>query len=306
MDKIKICAEVVNRTIAEMLAEENDAIGYYTQFNIIKSAFVQSHSIELQKEDIARRLALLDLFYTTNFNRFAEFGIDDLTDAIWNLTQDSNGKHSDSVLVEKVETFVSNCCNPTTHQLDDNPIFESFFAPSAVFGISMSAGKLKGYAAQSLISKYLFFLLESHHSENNTFGFPIFDSIAKELQEPLIKKLGGKNVIGCGMIEYVARMKVLLDCLKDSCGGNRTVWNMPSSVCNTQFGLLDYFLWRVGKCGRFSFSLLWSKVEKRNHYFTAEKLKGDTEKGMHLNLTDFNALPSRFQKWHIIYHSIKD
>ena len=80
------------------------------------------------------------------------------------------------------------------------------------------------------------------------------------------------------------------------------IWKTLTGVCNTQFGLLDFFLWRIGKSGQFSFSLLWNREEKKQHYQVAKRLA----KGNSSNYTiDFNSLPKRFQDWHNIYQSIK-
>lgn len=296
----------VNRFIAEMLAEEavsEDSSrmpdnGYFTQFNLINRAFVAGQGCEFQREDIATRLSLIDLFYTTNFNRFAEFGLEKLTDNIWNLCCDGNGSHSDIELVKKVEAFVEDCTNDH-EKARKSEIFTTLF--NAKFGIIKPGEDNNGHSAQSLISKYLFFLLENHHSAN-TIGFPIFDSIAKELQIPLYKKLVGGKASGSDMGGYIKKMRAILDCLKDSLDKYSNVWQMPSTVCQTQFGLLDYFLWRIGKSGRFSFSLLWSKKEKAAHYLAAERLR----KNKYSNpLADFNSLPRRFRDWHTTYQSIK-
>ena len=326
LQKIDISAAVINGCIADMLniagregtcpAEEgltsireksnlNKATGYSTQFDIINSAYQLFSTNGLQKIDIARRLALIDLFYTTNLNRYAEFGLSELTETIWNLCDDSKGNHTDSELAKKVEDFVKECSfNPNTAY--QNPVYKNLFSPTAKFGITgvKEENGLKvpqKHGAESLISKYLFFLLENHHTPGNMLGFPIFDRIAYELQGPLLKKLNIASQRRKDMVCYVRDMTLILDCLVNSPDPNSRIWKMPTVVCNTQFGLLDYFLWRIGKSGKFSFSLLWSKAEKIAHYPAASRL---ADKKQPSTATDFYSLPQRFQDWHIIYISI--
>ncbi|MDE5850951.1 MAG: hypothetical protein K2H38_12485 [Muribaculaceae bacterium] len=326
LQKIDISAAVINGCIADMLnnagregtcpAEEgltsireesklNQDTGYSTQFDIINSAYQLFSTNGLQKVDIARRLALIDLFYTTNLNRFAEFGLAELTERIWNLCVDSMGNHTDSELVKKVEDFVKECSlNPNTAY--QNPIYQNLFSPTAKFGITdvkeeNGSAVPQKHGAESLISKYFFFLLENHHTPENVLGFPIFDRIAYELQGPLLKKLNMASRRQKDMVCYVRNMTSILDCLVNSPDPNSRIWKMPTIVCNTQFGLLDYFLWRIGKSGKFSFSLLWSKAEKIAHYPAASRL---ADKNQPSTATDFYSLPQRFQDWHIIYISI--
>jgi hypothetical protein len=304
----------INLDIKKMLSYEskdeeknNDKgnIGYDTQFDLIKHSFTVYPSRELQLEDVATRLSLLDLFYTTNFNRFVEFGLHQLANVIWNLCEDPNGFHSDATLVDKVEKFVRDCSDPNK-KAEDNEVFKQLLDDSVKFGLvrveeekeEEKEGVPIGNGAQSLVSKYLFFLLENNKS-SNLLGFPIYDSIAKNLQNPMLKKLGIKVQSDNSVIGYVKKMSAILDCLMHS--ANNGVWQLQNSRCNTRFGLLDYFLWRVGKCGTFSFSLLWSNVEKYD-YITAKKSQ-DSDSPQ--NTEDFDFLPPRFKDWYNVYISIK-
>ncbi|MDE6538392.1 MAG: hypothetical protein K2M13_10235 [Muribaculaceae bacterium] len=326
LQKIDISAAVINGCIADMLAvagregtiQNNEELsangeeykliqvtGYTTQFDVINSAYKVSSTAGLQKIDIARRLALIDLFYTTNLNRFAEFGLAALTETIWDLCDDGHGNYSDSELVRKVETFINECVT-NTKAASSNLLYLKLFSPKAKFGITdvkeeNGVNVAKKHSAESLVSKYFFFLLENFHTPGNVLGFPIFDSIAYELQGSLLKKLGIVSQRRKNMVSYIANMKLILDFLVNSPDSNSRIWNMPTAVCNTQFGLLDYFLWRIGKSGKFSFSLLWSKAEKVVHYPAASRLKN---KNCPSTATDFYSLPQRLQDWHILYCSI--
>jgi hypothetical protein len=309
----------INLDIKKMLSYEskdeeknNDKgnIGYDTQFDLIKHSFTVYPSRELQLEDVATRLSLLDLFYTTNFNRFVEFGLHQLANVIWNLCEDPNGFHSDATLVDKVEKFVRDCSDPNK-KAEDNEVFKQLLDDSVKFGLvrveeekeEEKEGVPIGNGAQSLVSKYLFFLLENNKS-SNLLGFPIYDSIAKNLQNPMLKKLGIKVQSDNSVIGYVKKMSAILDCLMHS--ANNGVWQLQNSRCNTRFGLLDYFLWRVGKCGTFSFSLLWSNVEKKKYYITAKNLQKKLKNSVSpQNTKDFDHLPSRFKDWYNVYISIK-
>lgn len=307
LQPINISASLLNQSIVNMWVEEANLKSgrlntpYFTQFDLINKVFKGDHFVNLRPEDIATRLSMIDLFYTTNFNRFSEFGLEELTEIIWNLCCEKSGHHSDSELVKKVEYFVSECYN-NPNNARESELNNCLFTSSAKFGIVKVADKPIGYTAQSLVSKYLFFLLETHHSQGNTLGFPIYDSIANDLQKPLLKRLNRRTMTENDMVGYVGGMKTLLDCLINDSPSDNHVWQMPSLACNTQFGLLDYFLWRIGKSGLFSFSLLWTKEEKQKHYIIAEKLKHKTTDNFQ---EDFRSLPLRFQEWNNVYNAIK-
>jgi hypothetical protein len=96
----------INDCIRRMLAEEKDlkALSSNTAFGnnieVIKRTFrpcpCPTCPHQFSKMDIYHRLILIDSLYSTNINRMRSFGLEEMTDVIWNLCDDGNGNHSDA------------------------------------------------------------------------------------------------------------------------------------------------------------------------------------------------------------------
>mgnify|MGYP003313849935 FL=1 len=57
--------------------------------------------------DIYHRLILIDSLYSTNINRMRNFGLEEMTDVIWDLCDDRNGNHSDAHLAQSLAYLIS-------------------------------------------------------------------------------------------------------------------------------------------------------------------------------------------------------
>ena len=78
--------------------------------------------------------------------------------------------------------------------------------------------------------------------------------------------------------------------------------------------MLDYFLWRICKVGRFSFSLLITPSELRNHRISFIKIKAlqkyAASHKQYANIAEakmvmeLRYLPPRFLAWYIVYSKI--
>ena len=148
-------------------------------------------------------------------------------------------------------------------------------------------GYIKGVqntTAPSLLSKYFFFAAIACNNNGN-WGFPIYDTIAKEMMVKVQKflKIPQTKISTSGVLDinqYVMGMKSIVDALSIS---NPSLWSKVF-----KFELLDYFLWHIGKAGHQSYSLLMTKNEIRACY-----LRGKITK-----------LPKRITDWQDIYDKL--
>lgn len=164
---------------------------------------------------------------------------------------------SDEDLLESIEDFRKKALA----QLDseDIPLFKG------EYGIT-SDGK-KGSKAISLISKYCYFLYLSK-KEQYPDGYPIFDSLAREMVGRLLKYLGveQKLIKIETMSDHIRATARLYDALKKF---------YPSSTLQA-FDLLDRLLWRLGKVSQGSLSLL---IKQTSYEKVLENLK-NTQQGI--------------------------
>lgn len=228
------------------------------------------------KGDIYRRLAIIDNLYGTNIVRMRQFGLADLTERIWQLCNDGNGNHSDYELICKAVNFVSmsssNISSATSAQT--NALLQAF---TGGYGVTSYTPKKVSYPeAPSILSKYIYFLMQSYLPNN--LGFPIYDTIvckyaprlAKLLQIPIIR--GSLS----NMPKYINLLSKIIQVLEKD---NPYLWNQGNPI-KTKFALLDYFLWHIGKSKNQSYSLLLTKQEYLQ-YITSGKM----------------AIPKRIQNW---------
>ena len=180
---------------------------------------------------------------------------------------------------------------------------------SQYYGYIVDAHGITRLTAESLLSKYLFFLLDATPC---TVGFPINDSIVKDLSVKIAKKLNIPSaLIKTGtMWELCVLLKAIVDVLSQR---DPALWNNPMPL-RSKFALLDYFLWRIGKVGRFSFSLLITPSELRNHSISFIKIKAlQKYAASHKQyakiakakmVMELRNLPPRFLAWYIVYSKI--
>lgn len=246
---------------------------------------------------IYQRLALIDLFYGTNVFRMRQFGLEELASAIWSGCYDATtDAHSDAILANKAISFVN---TPS----DSHLIHTDLFAKS--YGYVVDTTGVHSQFAESLLSKYLFFLVNAH---GDKVGFPIYDSIVRGLSKKIGKKLGLPVTKNETMHELTALLNSILAKLKSR---NGKLWqNLPKGI-KSQYDLLDYFLWRIGKVGRFSFSLIITRSEFAQYwpdFVVLKQIEADknlTKKEKEQKMRDnLDCLPEKYRKWHDIYTKI--
>ncbi len=260
---------------------------YSIDVEIISDMFKPTHYTngEITIVLVMQRLALIDLFYSTNLVQFTDFGISQLAQAIFDLSQ-GNGGHFDSVLAAKAQDFVQ---NPSTAHVIYTDLFDK------KYGFQFRAApknkgtyKLDQTYAVSIISKYLYFLLEAQGCPE---GFPIYDSIVKELLPKIGRKLGQKitkNSIQ-DIVPYVTAIKTVADAI-----------GVQRRNGLSKFAVFDFFLWRIGKVGRANFSLLLTEQEVVQYQTTLADIKANRDAPA--NLPPLIAqLPGRFLLWYHIY-----
>ncbi|MGN0212352.1 MAG: hypothetical protein ACI4AN_05330 [Muribaculaceae bacterium] len=255
---------------------------------------------KLTKMLIMHRLALIDLFYGTNVNRMRQFGLSEIAEQLWQLSLDAQGNHTDAELARKAINFVAN--TSANHQLQVD-LF------SKKYGYIIEGKGIKRMTAESLLSKYLFFLVDA---TANKMGFPIYDSIVKDLSVKIAKKLRiQKSLIKTGtMWQLCELLKAIVAELQKR---DPALWNNQTAL-HSKFALLDYFLWRIGKVGRFNFSLLITYSELRKYSKTLRKIKAlQNYKAKHKQaakiatskmVLELRNLPPRFLAWYNVYTKI--
>ena len=115
-DNAKIINGLIRKMVPYMLYPSDylhtfQIPGIFKSSQIIKETFVQSTNIPcvLTKELIYKRLALIDLFYCYGVYKEREFGLEELTDVIWNLSETTDGDHTDyhRVIQTSISIFAS-------------------------------------------------------------------------------------------------------------------------------------------------------------------------------------------------------
>ena len=270
-DSYPNCTDNTNKI--EICDDNTEPTGFELQNKIIKDMFGCNNpnycSANITKDDIHRQLIVLDSLYTTNIERMREFGLEEIAEAIWKLCDNGAGVYALGNLTTKL-----GITNPLHPQITN--IFSGKY------------GYIKGIqntSAPSLLSKYFFFAAIACNNNGN-WGFPIYDTIAKEMMVKVQGFLGIPQTrissnSSINISQYVMGMKSIVDTLSIS---NPSLW---SNVY--KFELLDYFLWHVGKAGHKSYSLLMTKNEIMACYSNGEITK----------------LPKRITDWQDIYNKLQ-
>lgn len=231
------------------IAEINELLDKISS-DIISTNFTNSYKKEKQEilrifrttggdnynqESIELRLIVIDSLYSTNMGK-RYFAFDDLSSEIYSL-----GTNEKEVM-EKIKQFRN---NPTSTP-------EIFFMFDKEYGIHKN-GKSAG-EAKSLLSKYCYFQLMI--DPNDKIGFPIYDSLAKNMYQPVCNYIGltNKRKISSSsdinIIAYLTMMKELVSKLIIS-----------GTYPLQDFDILDAYLWRMGKFSEGNFSLLLNKED---------------------------------------------
>ncbi|MGM9844733.1 MAG: hypothetical protein ACI30K_00675 [Muribaculaceae bacterium] len=291
----ELCAKL-NDSIASQSASgiSGNATSFETHRDAIEDLFSGSHQVTGQSNDIIliiQRLALIDLFYSTNVNGMRQFGLSHIAKAIIRFGSDSD-------LAQQAIAFVK--APSRNHNIAKELILKDDY------GYDKDGDGMK---ATSLISKYLFFLVNAH---GDKVGFPIYDSVVRDLLPALADKLGlnqgNKKLKISEMTDYTIAVKNIISALSQN---DSDLWNTfgNATYIKSQCDLLDYFLWRIGKAGNLSFSLLVTENELKSLtkpgpsiIAQIKNIKKDTIL-THPEL--FDKLPQRLTIWHILYLILK-
>ena len=205
---------------------------YIQQREVIKTTFQNGKPYSVIT--IMQRLVVIDSLYSTNAS-FNYFSFEDMATAIYSL----GPQEQDAINYFK---------EIAQGGVDTNKIF------SGKYGIRKNAEP--GNVATSLLSKYAYYQLL--FQPGNALGFPIYDSLVKEvLPTILLQTLGVKVkktfLNSCTIEEFIQTVNLLRDAVF-----NNTTTRMS---CLQQFDILDAYLWRLGKIKNGNLSLLFTKNE---------------------------------------------
>ncbi len=228
-DLIDLAREVSNET----------RIGYSSNKELIKKQFKTNVSYNVNSNEnvvsnIYMRLSLIDYFYSTNMGR--------TFDSIYDMSKKINNIGDVEKQKEHFNKFLKNPMDKETYE-------DSIF--SKQFGYRKKIKEKNGIHAQSLLSKYAYFLLDG--------DYPIYDDLAKKSMEQLIS-MKIKNIKS-----FYDQIKILKEELKDN-----------------SYDDLDRLLWLLGKVKKGSYSLIINRENYEKLYIGAsewftEKMKSQND-----------------------------
>ncbi|MBR4154993.1 MAG: hypothetical protein IKT96_06595 [Paludibacteraceae bacterium] len=283
----------INDCIRRMLDYEREWKGKFTdntEFTnneeVIKRTFAPcpcpTCPHEFSQMDIYHRLILIDSLYSTNVNQMRTFGLEEMTDAIWNLCSNGNGNHSDAFLAQSLHYLI------TLQQQNVTPLIKAFNDEYGYYEKIITNNNVKQIIlakakAISLLSKYFYFVALMQKADD--YGFPIYDSIVCGLIRPVEKYIGllPLSINLDNMQNFILAVKRIVDALESA---DPNLWN-PQNSGKLKFELLDYFLWHIGKAGEKTYNSLLSKTEYLSFY--PNKIN----------------LPHRIVEWENMYNKIK-
>lgn len=238
--------------ITSDIISSNSKNNYGSQKQKIVRIFKTTSEQNYDQESIELRLIVIDSLYSTNMAK-RYFAFEDLSSTIYSLGSVENE------VIKKIQCFRN---NPSS--VPD--VFNIFEANE--YGIHKN-GKSAG-EAKSLISKYFYFQLMLDAEDR--IGFPIYDSLAKNMYKPVCNYIGLmdtpklSSTPDVNIIAYLSLLKKLASKLE-----------INGQYELQDFDILDAYLWRMGKFSEGNFSLLLNKDE----YLTlikAYNLKGYEKK----------------------------
>ncbi len=222
--------------ISKDIITSNSNNGYSSQKQKFLRVFKTTGGDNYNQESIELRLIVIDSLYSTQMGK-RYFPFEDLSLAIYSL----GSKEKD--VMEKIQAFRN---DPST-ELELLDILNE-----KEYGIQKN-GKSAG-GAKSLLSKYCYFQLMLDNKDK--VGFPIYDSLAKNMYQPVCNYVGllGKKKLSSttdvNIIAYLSMMKELA-----------TTLDISGQYPLQDFDILDAYLWRMGKFSEGNFSLLLNKAE---------------------------------------------
>lgn len=223
----KISSDIVSST------SEN---GYGSQKQKILRIYKTTGNTNYDQESIELRLIVIDSLYSTNMAK-RYFPFEDLSSKIFSLS------NKESEIIKKIQNFRN---DPASEE----EVFYMF--EENEYGIQKN-GKSAG-GAKSLLSKYFYFQLMLDSEDK--IGFPIYDSLAKNMYKPVCNYVGImdapklSSTTDVNIIGYLSLLKKLASQLK-----------INGQYELQDFDILDAYLWRMGKFSEGNFSLLLNKDE---------------------------------------------
>ena len=207
------------------------------------------------KEHILLRLVVLNSYYSTNA-AYSYFSLEDLAQRIIDETTafaklPKAQKLSDNFFYH---ILLDNISNPGKNVIVGNALFK------ASYGIKKDA--TPGALLSSLISKYAYYCLLMD-TTSYPLGFPIYDSLARESYQKVMKALGLKpNTAQSLVIQKnsgsIGAYIVALNKLREEIFGTGSTALFHGLQ---QFDILDAYLWWMGKLEGGNLSLLLTKSE---------------------------------------------
>lgn len=205
---------------------------YNDQRALINSIFRATSGKAYNVGNIMLRLTVIDSLYATNA-AYSYFSIEEMAQRIHDMGSEQ----------EATRQFANYALGN-----DESAVDVLFDEP---FGIRKNLAE--GSKQVSLLSKYAYYCV-LQDPQKYPMGFPIYDSLAKEIYPKLWAKLdlGDKSTEDKEMKAYVADLRkicnTLFERVSDSCGMQ-------------QFDLLDAYLWRMGKFSHGNLSLMLERKD---------------------------------------------
>lgn len=239
---MKLMAEKLNEPVAV------DKRTYKDQRKLINQLFETTSGNAYNVGSVMLRLTVIDSLYATNA-AYSYFSIEEMAQRIIDLGSEN----------ETCQRFANYAL-----QKEDAEVKALFDEP---FGIRKNLAD--GSKQVSLLSKYAYYCLVQQGGKY-PMGFPIYDSLAKDIYPKLWKKLLPEETMNGSdnMADYVKDLSKICNSLFEE--GN-TIFGMQ------QFDLLDAYLWRMGKFSNGNLSLLL----ERNDYIQFIK-----NLGLHVKLKE--------------------
>lgn len=240
-----------------------EGIPYNNQRSVISKLFSgngknqgeEQGSCQSQQEHILLRLVVLNSYYSTNA-AYSYFSLEELAQRIIDETtafaqMPKAQKLSDNFFYH---ILLQNINNPSKYVKVKEALFK------APYGIKKDAAP--GALLSSLISKYAYYCLLTN-TTSYPLGFPIYDSLARESYQKVMKALGLKPNTAQSLViqknsESVGAYIVALNDLRMAIFGKGSTALFHGLQ---QFDILDAYLWWLGKLERGNLSLLLTKSE---------------------------------------------
>lgn len=232
---IKEIQEILFKISSDIVLQKSDN-NYGSQKQKILRIYKTTGNTNYDQESIELRLIVIDSLYSTNMSK-RYFAFEDLSAAIYSLGP------NEKEVIKKIQNF--------RNDPKSTPEVFCIFDVNE-YGIHKN-GKTAG-EAKSLLSKYFYFQLMIEVEDK--IGFPIYDSLAKNMFNPVCKYAGLMDVTkissnsNVNILSYLTLLKRLASQL-----------NINGQYDLQDFDILDAYLWRMGKFSEGNFSLLLNKDE---------------------------------------------